>query len=167
MSSKDGVRLVVLTPAHATLRTAVVGLRPLPEQEEFSAAAARTLPEAEADPHRTPFAVLDDGAAVGFGVLDRDGYLADLVDAPERAVLLRGFYLDASVQGRGLGSAAARAVRVLAGQLFPDAALVVLTVNERNPAALTAYRRAGFADTGARCLGGGAGPQRVLVAAVG
>jgi RimJ/RimL family protein N-acetyltransferase len=158
------VRLVPIAPGDDNLRAAAVRLRPLPHQEEFSATAARTLPEAEADDDRTPFVVLAGERPVGFGVLDRRGYLADLVDAPERAVLLRGFYLDAAWQGRGLGKAAARAVRTLARQVHPDADLVVLTVNERNPAALAAYLAGGFVDTGARYLGGDAGPQHVLVA---
>lgn len=141
-------------------------LRPLPEQDEFSSAATRTLPEADADSQRTPFAVLAGDEPVGFGVLDRAGYLADLVDAPERAVLLRAFYLAAGWQGRGLGTAAAREVRSLARQLHPQVDLVVLTVDERNAAALAAYTAAGFVDTGVRYLAGDSGPQHVLAAAV-
>lgn len=157
------VRLVPLDGEATALRDAVVLLRPQPEQEAFSSTAAQTLPAADADPDRTPFAVLLGDVPVGFGVLDRAGYLADLVDDPQRAVLLRAFYLDAAWQGRGLGVAAARGVRVLAGWLHPDVDLVVLTVNERNPAAVAAYTRAGFVDTGVRYLGGDAGPQHVLV----
>jgi RimJ/RimL family protein N-acetyltransferase len=148
------------------VREAVLALRPLPAQEVFSSHAALTLPAAEADPDRTAFAVLAGSTPVGFGVLDRRGNLGELVDDVPAAVLLRAFYLDASAQGRGLGTAAAAAVPRLAGQLFPDSRLVVLTVNENNPAAVTAYARAGFVDTGARYLGGSAGPQHVLVAAV-
>lgn len=158
------VRLVPLLDGASDLRDAVVRLRPLPEQERFSSAAAHTLPDADADPQRTPFTVLSGDVPIGFGVLDRDGYLADLVDAPERAVLLRAFYLDAAWQGRGLGTAAARGVRGLVRQVHADVDLVVLTVNERNPRAVAAYTRAGFVDTGVRYLGGDAGPQHVLVA---
>lgn len=160
------VRLVPVEPHDSALRAAVSALRPRPDQEVFSATAEQTLPAADADPRRTPFAVLAAGRPVGFGVLDRGGYLDELVDEPHRAVLLRAFYLDAAAQGRGLGTAAARAVPGLAARLYPDAELLVLTVNERNAAAAAAYRRAGFADTGARYLGGDAGPQHVLVAAL-
>ena len=157
------MRLVPLDGEATALRDAVVALRPLPDQEVYSSRAEETLPAAEADPDRTPFAVLLGDLPVGFGVLDRAGYLADLVDEPQRAVLLRAFYLDAAWQGRGLGVAAAREVRDLAGRLHPDADLVVLTVNEGNPRAVAAYLRAGFVDIGVRYLGGGAGPQHVLV----
>lgn len=166
VTSAPAVRLVVVDPADEALRLALVALRPAPEQEEFSASADRTLPEAITNPARTPFAVCADGEPVGFGVLDREGYLDELVDAPERAALLRGFYVAARHQGRGIGTAAAAQVPALAAGLYDDADLVVLTVNERNPAAITAYERAGFRDTGVRYLGGDAGPQHVLVAAV-
>lgn len=160
--------LEVLAPGHP-LRPQVMGLTVRPDQEEFVIPAATTLDAADADPGRTPFAVLlhpAGGAArpVGFGVLDRGGYLPDLLDAPQRAVLLRAFYVDVAHQGRGIGTAAARAARSLAGTL-DGVELVVLTVNVRNTAAVAAYTRAGFADTGARYLLGDAGPQHVLVAA--
>ena len=148
------------------LRKAVLALAPTPEQDVWSSSAATTLPEADRDPARTPFAVLAGGRPVGFGVLDRVGILHELVDRPERAVLLRGFYLDAAEQGAGLGTAAAAAVPALARELYPDVELVVLTVNVANAGAVAAYLRGGFVDTGTRYLGGAAGPQHLLVAAV-
>lgn len=166
--TRPQVRLEVLDAGHR-LRPHVLGLTVRPDQEEFVIPASTTLADADADPGRTPFAVLlrDPARAslpVGFGVLDRGGYLPELVDAPERAVLLRAFYVDAAHQGRGIGAAAARAARSLAATL-DGVELVVLTVNVRNAAGVAAYSRAGFADTGARYLRGDAGPQHVLVAA--
>lgn len=164
----DDVHVEALTPNHR-LRARVLELRPSPDQENWSSRAAVTLPEAETDPGRTPFAIVATTAgrseAVGFGVLDRAGYLADLVDDPDRSVLLRGYYVDAGAQGRGVGGRAARSVRLLAATL-PDVELVVLTVNAENPGAAAAYRRGGFVDTGAQYLGGGHGPQHVYVATV-
>ena len=159
------VRLVVLDAGHPW-RARVLALAPAPDQEVFSSRASQTLPEADADPHRTPFAVAERDVPVGFGVLDRVGILDELVDEPARAVLLRAFYVGADHQGRGLGTAAARAVPALAAELYDDVELVVLTVNEQNPAAVAAYLRAGFVDTSARYLGGEAGPQHVLVSSV-
>lgn len=159
------VTLVVLDEDHPW-RDQVLALAPASRQEVYSGRAAQTLPEADADPKRTPFAVAADGAPVGFGVLDRVGILADLVDEPSRAVLLRAFYVDAAHQGRGLGTAAARALAPLTAAIYDDVELVVLTANLENPAAVTAYLRAGFVDTGTRYLGGAAGPQHVLVMAV-
>lgn len=160
------ISLRAIGPDDADLRAAVLLLAPTREQEVFASRAARTLPGADADPQRAPFAVLDGGRPVGFGVLDRRGYLDELVDSPGRAVLLRGFYLDAAEQGGGRGTAAAALVPSLAAALYDDVELVVLTVNVANPAAIRAYTRADFADTGTRYLGGGAGPQHLLVARV-
>lgn len=160
------ITLVALRPDDTALRAAVVLLAPTAEQQVFAGRAALTLPGADADPMRTPFAVLDSGRAIGFGVLDRRGYLDELVDTPERAVLLRAFYLDVAAQGGGRGTAAAALVPALAAQEHDDVELVVLTVNVRNPVAVRAYARAGFVDTGTRYLGGGAGPQHLLVAHV-
>ncbi|GAB2677362.1 GNAT family N-acetyltransferase [Thalassiella azotivora] len=152
------------------LARAVTALAPTEEQEPFSSRAAVTLPEALADPDRHPFAVLAGDDPVGFGVLDRRGYLADVVDSPERAVLLRGFYLDAGAQGRGWGTQAARLVPALAADLptdtHPRPELAVLTVNVRNERALASYLRAGWVDTERRYLGGDLGPQHLLVARV-
>lgn len=165
------VRLApLLLASDADLLAAVLALDVLPEQGAYVLPASQTLAAAAADPDRTPFAVLAGDAPtptpVGFGVLDRGEHLAELVDEPGRAVLLRGFYVGAAHQGRGHGSAAARAVRSLAARVAPTAELVVLTVNESNAPARRAYARAGYADTGARYLGGAAGPQLVLVAGV-
>lgn len=140
----------------------MLALRPAPEQEVFSSYATRTLPEADADPQRTPFAVLAAGAPVGFGVLDRGGTLALLTEQSATAVLLRAFYLDASAQGRGLGRAAVAALPTLVTRVAPDATRVLLTVNVANPAAIRAYLAGGFTDTGRQYLGGGVGPQHVL-----
>ncbi|MGH3097581.1 MAG: GNAT family N-acetyltransferase [Streptosporangiales bacterium] len=146
----------------APLRDEVLTLRPTPAQEVFSSYATRTLPEADADPQRTPFAVLAAGSAVGFGVLDRGGALARVTDRSATAVLLRAFYLDASVQGRGLGRAAVAALPCLVGLVAPDATRILLTVNVANPAAIRAYLAGGFTDTGRQHPGGPAGPQHVL-----
>lgn len=160
------ISLAVIRPDDADLRAAVVLLAPTPAQEVFASRASVTLPAADADPARTPFAVLDGARPVGFGVLDRSGYLDELVDTPARAVLLRAFYLDAPEQGGGRGTSAAALVPGFAGQVLGQVELVVLTVNVANAAAIRAYTAAGFTDTGARYLGGGAGPQHVLVARV-
>ncbi|MFH5823521.1 GNAT family N-acetyltransferase [Georgenia sp. AZ-5] len=143
-------------------RAAVVAVRPLPEQERYSSRAELTLPAADSDPHRTPFAVEHDGVPVGFGVIDAVGYLADLTDEPRGAALLRAFYIGAAHQSRGLGRAAVRVLPPLVREVVPAARRLFLTVNEANPAAIRAYGAGGFTDVG-RYLGGSAGPQRVMV----
>jgi RimJ/RimL family protein N-acetyltransferase len=156
---ENGIRLAPVTDE---LRPAVLALAPRPEQAPFSGVAAQTLPDAERTPGRHPVAILDRGLPVGFMILDRGG------GAPARTgdLLLRAFFVDATRQGRGIGSAALRALPAYARAYDPDAARIVLTVNIVNPNAQAVYERSGFADTGELYHGGQLGPQRVLAMAL-
>lgn len=169
------VRLEPLTPAtDPRLLAAVLALDPGPDQERYCMPAARTYPPASADPHRVPFAVVrraqgggpDSEVPVGFGVLDRRGHLEHLLDDPAKGLLLRAFYVDRAHQGRGYGSAAARAARGLAHAVEPAAQLLVLCVHTSNAAGLRAYAKAGFVDTGGRWQPRAADPQVVMAAAL-
>ena len=149
---------LVRVPPDGPLRDAVLRLAPRPEQEPYSGRADQTLPEADAHPSRHPYVLLEDGAPVGFFVLDTTPPQA----APDADLLLRAFFVDAASQGRGVGR---RMVELLPGLVradFPGARLVALTVNERNTAALATYLSGGFVDEGERYLGGAYGPQHVL-----
>ncbi|RCV48068.1 GNAT family N-acetyltransferase [Marinitenerispora sediminis] len=146
----------------ADLRSAVLKLRLAPGQQRFSGEATTTLPRADVDPNRFPFAVLWRGTAVGFGIIDLVGCLAEITDDPEHAVLLRAFYIDTGWQGKGLGRAACRALDPLVRDIAPAARQVLLTVNDPNPRALRAYLAGGFEYTGRRYLGIEARPQMVL-----
>ncbi|MHC6220392.1 GNAT family N-acetyltransferase [Arthrobacter sp. MMS24-S77] len=114
------------------------------------------------DESRLPYVIEAAGAAVGVFTLQAGA--ATLAGWPDddSAWLLRGFLIDQKCQGRGLGSlsaaAAAREAQKLTARLGGGQAGVVLSVNERNPAAKAAYANAGFVETG-RYLGGSAGPQ--------
>ncbi|KUM40687.1 GNAT family N-acetyltransferase [Arthrobacter sp. EpRS71] len=115
---------------------------------------------------RFPYVIESGGVAVG--VLTLQSGAATLAGWPddESVWLLRGFLIDSKSQGRGLGTSAARAAseeaRKLTSRLGGGQAGVVLSVNERNPAGLAAYTKAGFTDNG-RYVGGTAGPQRTMV----
>ncbi|TDQ48812.1 GNAT family N-acetyltransferase [Actinorugispora endophytica] len=166
LSAVELVRLDGGGPGVRELREEVLRHRLGPGQSRFARPAAHTLPRADADPGRTPFAVVHEGRAVGFGILDRGGYLKEVADAPEESVLLRAFYIAPHWQGRGLGRAACAALPRLAGAVAPGATAVLLTVNRENHVARRAYLASGFADTGRVYSGGDAGPQDVLVRAV-
>ncbi len=115
---------------------------------------------------RFPYVIESGGVAVG--VLTLQSGAATLAGWPDdqSVWLLRGFLIDSKSQGRGLGTLAARAAseeaRKLTTRLGGGQAGVVLSVNERNPAGLGAYTKAGFVDVG-RYLGGNAGPQRTML----
>ncbi|WP_442542822.1 GNAT family N-acetyltransferase [Arthrobacter sp. KN11-1C] len=114
------------------------------------------------DESRLPYVIEAAGAAVG--VFTLQACAATLAGWPDddSAWLLRGFLIDQPHQGRGLGAlsaaAAAREAQKLTARLGGGQAGVVLSVNERNPAAKAAYAKAGFVESG-RYLGGSAGPQ--------
>lgn len=163
MLAPPTVDLVVLDANATELRRQVIGLAPREDQLVYSGQAAETLPEADADVFRTPFGVVHDGDAIGFGVLDRSPILLALLPVDvAHTVLLRAFYLDADAQGRGLGRAAILAIPDLLRRLWADVDHLTLTVNITNVRAREAYLAAGFRDVGERYTGGAAGPQHVL-----
>lgn len=154
---------LVAVPPSGPLREAALRLAPHPEQEQFSGRADQTLPLAERDPARHPYVLLEDGAPVAFLILDETPSDAD----PSADLLLRGFFVDAAAQGRGVAARAVAALPAVVRRDLPRVRTVVLTVNVRNPAARAVYVRGGFVDAGELYLGGSAGPQHVLRLQVG
>ncbi|MDT0328695.1 GNAT family N-acetyltransferase [Nocardiopsis lambiniae] len=166
------VRLDQDTAEVALLRTAVSRHRLAPGQSRFTGLPVATLPAADADPARVPFAIVlgpvgdaadARAAAVGFGVLDRALRTRDMVAEPQRAVLLRAYYVTPQWQGRGLGRASCSAPLLdrLVTEIAPHADRVVLCVNVGNHVALRVYEAAGYTATG-RVISGDAGPQHVM-----
>ncbi|WP_396019919.1 GNAT family N-acetyltransferase [Arthrobacter sp. ISL-95] len=151
--------------ARAIQLGAVAELAVEAQQREFVGDPLRMMLISLEEDSRFPYVIESGGAAVG--VLTLQSGAATLAGWPddESVWLLRGFLIDARRQGRGLGTSAARAAadeaRKLTARLGGGQAGVVLSVNERNPAGLAAYTKAGFVDSG-RYMGGGAGPQRTM-----
>jgi len=145
-------------PPSGPLRDAVLALAPRPDQERFSGRADQTLPLAERHPGRHPYVMVEDGAPVGFFVLDETAHDAD----PTADLHLRALFVDAAAQGRGVARRAVAALPELVRQHHPRARSVVLTVNVRNPTARAVYLSGGFVDGGRLHLGGHLGPQHVL-----
>lgn len=134
-------------------------------QQKFVGEPLRMMLIALEEESRYPFAVDQNGTAVG--VLTLQAGAATLAGWPDddSAWLLRGFLIDRRQQGKGLGTSAAdaavrEAAKLTAG-LGTGQSGVVLSVNELNPGGLAAYRKAGFEDRG-RYEGGDAGPQRIM-----
>lgn len=169
------VRLDHDTDETRALREAVVRQRVAPDQRRFVTEAVHTLPQADTDPDRTPFAVVvagsrprDRGSALdtcaGFGMVDLRGHLRDLVDTPERAALLRAYYVTPEWQGRGIGREACSApvLDPLVAEVAPHTTEIVLCVNHANEAGTRTYLAAGFTPTGRDYHGGPSGPQQIL-----
>ncbi|WP_017605899.1 GNAT family N-acetyltransferase [Nocardiopsis alkaliphila] len=176
--SVPGLRLVRLdrnTPQVELLREVVSCHRVVPDQRRFVDEAVHTLPRADADPDRFPYAiVLNEGdltdraraldACAGFGIIDRVGHLRELVDAPETAVLLRAFYVTPEHQGRGIGRASCSAplIDLLVAQVAPQAQHLILCLDDGNDQGERTYRAAGFTPTGRRHDAGERGWQSVF-----
>ncbi|WP_458778856.1 GNAT family N-acetyltransferase [Arthrobacter sp. D3-16] len=144
---------------------AVANLELGPGQEQFVGDPLRMVLVGLAEESRRPYVMEFRGRAVG--VLTLQAGAARLAGWPDddSAWLLRGFLIDRREQGKGLGPLAAAAAVAAAEKLSARHGTgetgVVLSVNEANPAGLSAYRRAGFEDRG-QYSGGPAGPQRVM-----
>ena len=129
-----------------------------PDQVRF----AGTVGIALAEPDTVDLHTINaEGRTIGLFKIDRAYHLKhDFAGSEDLG--LRGVMLDAGSQGRGLGTAAMRALADYLPPRYPAARLLYLTVNLLNPAAIAAYRKAWFRDDGKVVRGGAAGPQRVM-----
>lgn len=153
---------VTVRPIAPNDRDSVLALRVLPEQIAFAGQMPELLRIAEAEPENEAMCVDADGRIVGFYRLDfREGAIYGR-DFGAPSVGLRGFFIDAAHQGRGLGVAAIEAMIADLCARHPSLELLALSVSFRNAAALRAYEKAGFAIVGEPYLGG-AWPQHVMV----
>lgn len=147
----------------AALAPAVRALRVAAEQSPFVGDTGANLDQALADPASEAMAILAGERVVGFYRLDfAAAAIAGRVFA-EPSVGLRSYLIDRDAQGRGYGRAAIAACCDDLRRRHPQRRLLALTVNLRNAAAIAAYRKAGFADTGELYLGGDAGPQHLML----
>ena len=155
-----------LGPDACAIQLGAVALLELaPGQSDFVGDPLRMALAGLAEQSRRPYVIEAGGDAVG--VLTLQAGAARLAGWPDddSAWLLRGFLIDRRRQGTGLGRLAAAAAVEAAAKLTArhsgGEAGVVLSVNERNPAGLAAYQKAGFVDRG-QYLGGSSGPQRTM-----
>lgn len=158
------IRVVPVTPDVAEQ---VRALRVAPMQVKYVGNFAFNLEDALRDPLSEAMAVMADGVVVGFYRLDfaPRAVIGRALGAP--SVGVRAFGIGRQFQGRGLGTRAALAMCTDLQQRHPDRKLVVLAVNCSNRVAVLAYRNAGFIDTGELFAGGSAGPQHVMLHALG
>ncbi|MBW3549348.1 MAG: GNAT family N-acetyltransferase [Proteobacteria bacterium] len=141
----------------------VRALRAAPEQTACVGDHAFNLLDAERDPLSEPMAVFAGPAVVGFYRLDfaPNAIAGRSLGAP--SVGLRAMLIDARMQGRGYGTRAVRACCADLRRRHPRRRVLALAVHRGNRAALAAYRRAGFLDSGEQLAGGDAGPQQLLL----
>lgn len=136
-----------------------------PEQEEFAGTLDEVfgrLNEPDAVGLEQGFAVIapDDRGVVGFFVL-REG-LRRPPWAPPGTVSLHSFRVRPGMQGQGVGRRCIALLEDWFSRERPIQPKLMLAVNARNEAAIAAYRRIGFVDTGRR-HDEGAGDQFIFV----
>lgn len=151
-----------VAPVDALLEPALLRLRVHAPQRDFVGRIADLLADAQSRPSCEPMAILLDAEPIGFYCIETVARCITGRDFAEPSLGLRGFFLAAEWQGRGLGSRALQLLRADLAARHPQARRLVLTVGECNPAALALYRSAGFVDSGERYHGGRSGSQLLL-----
>lgn len=154
-------------PVTPALAAGVRALQVAPAQRDYVGDAAFNLAQAQADPLSEAMAILADDTVIGFYRLDfaPNAVAGRASGAP--SVGLRAFMLDLAQQGRGHGTRAAVAMCADLRRRHPQRRLLLLAVNCRNRAAVAAYRKAGFVETGELQRGGRAGPLQLMLRALG
>ena len=160
--SPSGIRVTVrqVTPA---LAAGVRALRVAPEQYPFVGDVQDNLIHALACPRSEAMAILRGDPVIGFYRIDFAPQVASLDALGGAYAGLRAMMIDRDSQGRGLGTRALDACCADLRLRHPRLRLLALNVNCANPAAIRAYRKAGFVDTGELHFGGRAGPQHLMV----
>lgn len=149
-------------PVDDALLPAVLALAVHPDQVAFVGHVVDSLADVAVCPGSEAFALLHGDDPVGYVRIDRHAYALGDHPVATGAVALRSFLIDATRQGQGLGAAALAAIHDQVARRHPDRTRILLTVNVRNAAAVRAYQRAGYRDSGELYHGGSAGPQHML-----
>lgn len=160
MSELPALRVV---PVDGSLESAVLALRVHPAQQGFVGHTGDLLADAQSRTSCEPMAILLDGRPIGLYFIETVARCIAGHDFDRPALGLRGFLIDASAQGQGLGTRALEALLADLAARHRQARLLVLSVDEDNAGARRLYRQAGFFDSGERYHGGRAGAQHLLL----
>jgi diamine N-acetyltransferase len=131
-------------------QAAVLSLNVTAQQIEFAGTVERSIQACqEAQTNDVAgLAVLHAQAVVGFLVIKRGSSAPAWAGAS--AVAINAMRIDLSQQGKGLGTAALQAVAAWLPANWPESSELVLSVDEENQLARSAYAKAGFVDLGKR-----------------
>lgn len=140
-------RWQLLSPSE---QAAVLGLAVTSQQIEFAGTVERSVESCKAnqDNQIVGLAIFENQTVVGFLVLKR-GASAPSWANPTSATV-SAMRIDLSCQGKGIGSAALRALSPWVAENWPESPLLTLSVDEENQSARSAYAKAGFVDHGIR-----------------
>jgi RimJ/RimL family protein N-acetyltransferase len=154
---------LTLVPVDRVPRPGLLALRVAPEQQGFVGRVVDLLAAAQSRPSADPLAFVLGDQVVGLCCIEREPRTIAPIAFDAPAVGLRGFFIDARWQRRGLGRRALSLLLNTLKQRHPAARWLVLSVDEGNAAALRLYRQAGFIEGAQRYHGGSAGRQQFLL----
>ncbi|EUJ26876.1 GNAT family N-acetyltransferase [Listeria cornellensis] len=120
--------------------------------DEFSAHPLEILEQAAKTSSYHCTLISDNGIIAGFFVLDSGNDLTTYTAEPN-ALLLRGYSIDSTFQGRGYGTKSLAILKDYVRANFKGIASVVLAVNKRNIPAQKLYLKSGFTETQRVVLG--------------
>ena len=134
-------------------RQAVLRLEISADQVEFAGPVERSVAAcAVGNPADIAgLAIRAAGRIVGWVLLKRGASAPDWV--PDDAAVVSGLRIDQREQGRGIGALALAELARWAGRHWPQAARLVLRVDEGNVAGIRAYEKAGWREVGERRVG--------------
>lgn len=148
-----------LAPLNDADRPRLARLAIAPGQERFVAPPSKML--GEQTNGVSIHVIWQDDQPIGFFKIDVDNTHA-MSFVPSGALNLRGLFIDARVQGRGLGREAMGQLAPYLARHFRGHRQLTLAVHVENAAALRTYLAAGFLDTGTIWDEHRSGPHRVL-----
>lgn len=160
MPATAAIRVV---PVDDALRPKLLDLHVLPAQRGWVGAIADLLADVALCPGSEAMAILHDATAIGYYRIEPTPHSVTGRDLELPSLGLRGFFIDAGWQGRGLGRLALQAMFADLARRHPRARQLALMVDRSNHAALRLYLRAGFDDRGELYHGGRSGPQHLLL----
>lgn len=155
--------MITLEKLTSANRQAVKNVVLAQEQIKYAGTAEEFLAEASETVHL--HVIKFDHQVVGFFKIDV-AYSQSYAFCPPTAVGLRAFVIGLYWQGKGVGSAAVKALFPYLQQYYSSYQTVYLTVNCKNPNAQRCYKKSGFSESPELYLGGSAGPQHIMYAEI-
>jgi len=151
-------RSLSITPLDANTLTRALRICCAPEQVQFIGTADSIINGRK--PSEDVHLICKGDEVLGMFKIDR-GYAVEMPFCKTDQLGLRGFIVDVSAQGKGIGRQVTEMLGKYLSQHYPAFSSVLLTVNCKNTQAQHAYLKGGFTDTGELYHGGAAGPQHI------
>jgi len=164
MDPSGELRVVRLT---AALADQVGALQVAPEQRAYVGDPVVNVVDTLRDVGSEGMAIVCGDTVIGSYRLDFSPNAITGRPYAPASVGLRAFLVDHRFQRRGLGACGAHALCADLQLRHPSRQVLLLAVHARNRAGIATYRKAGFIDTGVLLAGGRAGPQHLMLRALG